>query len=86
MSYLFLSCTEKIWFLTELKYLSLKIRARMTIMREINMLNKLRISLKVQVVNSLPMHQQSAVLKMQQTESRLANTPKLVLFRTDYLE
>lgn len=35
-------------------------------MREINMLNKLRISLKVQVVNSLPMHQQSAVLKMQQ--------------------
>ena len=74
------------WLVTELKYLSLKIRARMTIMREINMLNKLRISLKVQVVNSLPMHQQSAVLKMQQTESRLANTPKLVLFRTDYLE
>ncbi len=72
--------------LTKLKYLSLKIRARMTIMREINMLNKLRISLKVQVVNSLPMHQQNAVLKMQQTESRLANTPKLVLFRTDYLE
>ena len=55
-------------------------------MREINMLNKFRISLKVQMVNSLPMHQQSAVIKMQQTESRLANTPKLVLFRTDYLE
>ena len=55
-------------------------------MREINMLNKFRISLKVQVVKWLPMHQQSAVLEMQQTESRLANTPKLVLFRTDYLE
>ena len=55
-------------------------------MREINMLNKLRFSLKVQVTNSLPTHQQHAVAKMQQAESRLANTPKLVLFRTDYLE
>ncbi|MEB6566185.1 MAG: hypothetical protein GX151_02795 [Gammaproteobacteria bacterium] len=55
-------------------------------MREINMLNKLRSTLKPQFSAKLPLHQQNAVAKMQQAEARLANTPKLVLFRTDYLE
>ncbi len=46
-------------------------------MREINMLNKLRISLKVQVANSLPMHQQNAVLKMQQTRVTFGKYAKI---------